>query len=99
MSQPKDGARQQRTTTVCNRPLCPLNCVRAGVAVRVKELCASPEVACRLREMGLAEEQIVNLLASHKHVICKVCNARLAISSPVAQMIIVEPLDANGAEP
>lgn len=98
MSQSNDQVRRRRAAPVCNRPLCPLSCVRAGVAVRIKELCASPEVACRLREMGLAEDQIVNLLANHSHVICKVCNARLAISSPLAETIIVEPLEANGAE-
>jgi hypothetical protein len=31
---------------------CPLNCVKAGVAVRIKQLCVSPEVARRLREIG-----------------------------------------------
>jgi Fe2+ transport system protein FeoA len=82
---------------VCNQPLCPLNRVRAGTAVRVKELCASPELACRLREIGLGEEQIVKLLANHSNIICKVCNARLAISSPLAETIMVEPLDAASA--
>jgi len=78
---------------VCTRPLCPLSRVQAGAAVRIKELCASPEVACRLREMGLAEEQIVKLLAKQSHIVCKVCNARLGISSPLADTIIVEPLE------
>ena len=82
---------------VCNQPLCPLNRVRAGTAVRVKELCASPEMACRLREIGICEDQIVKLLAGHNNIICKVCNARLAISKPLAEMIIVEPLDPAGA--
>jgi Fe2+ transport system protein FeoA len=81
---------------VCNQLLCPLNRVRAGTAVRVKELCASPEMACRLREIGLGEEQIVKLLASHSNIICKVCNARLAISTPLAETIMVEPLDPAG---
>ncbi len=40
--------------------LCPLNRVKAGVAVRIKQLCASPEVASRLREIGFGEEQIIH---------------------------------------
>jgi Fe2+ transport system protein FeoA len=78
---------------VCSQPLCPLNRVRAGTAVRVKELCASPEMACRLREIGICEEQIVKLLAGHSNIICKVCNARMAISTPLAETIMVELLD------
>lgn len=93
MNQSNHQVHHRRAGPVCSRPLCPLNCVRAGVAVRIRELCASPEVACRLREMGLAEDQIVNVLGNHSHLICKVCNARLAISSPLAETIIVEPLD------
>ena len=44
--------------------LCPLNQVKAGVAVRIKQLCASPEVARRLREIGFGEAQIVKLIQS-----------------------------------
>ena len=44
--------------------LCPLSRVKAGVAVRVKQLCASPELQTRLRELGLGEDQIIKLLTS-----------------------------------
>ena len=71
---------------------CPLSRVKAGVAVRIKQLCASPEVQNRLRELGLCEDQVVKLLTSQTNFICQVCNARLAISEQLAQLILVEPL-------
>ena len=72
--------------------ICPLTRVKAGVAVRIKQLCASPELQNRLRELGLGEDQIIKLLTSHTNFICQVCNARLAISEQLAQLILVEPL-------
>ena len=74
---------------------CPLSRVKAGVAVRIKQLCASPEVQNRLRELGLCEDQIIKLLTSQTNFICQVCNARLAISEQLAQLILVEPLHAT----
>jgi len=72
--------------------LCPLSRVKAGVAVRIKQLCASPDLQNRLRELGLGEDQIIRLLTSQTNFICLVCNARLAISEQLAQLILVEPL-------
>ena len=72
--------------------VCPLSRVKAGVAVRIKRLCASPEMQSRLRELGLGEDQIIKLLTSQTNLICQVCNARLAISQQLAQLILVEPL-------
>ena len=72
--------------------VCPLSRVKAGVAVRIKQLCASPELQNRLRELGLGEDQIIKLLTSQTNFICQVCNARLAISAQLAQLILVEPL-------
>jgi len=80
----------ERGAAVCE--LCPLNLVRTGIAVRVKKLLASPEVAHRLREIGICEEQIVKLIAAEANVICLVCNARLALSTALAETILVEPL-------
>jgi Fe2+ transport system protein FeoA len=74
--------------------ICPLSRVKAGVAVRIKQLCASPEVQNRLRELGLCEDQVIKLLTSQTNFICQVCNARLAISEQLAQLILVEPLRA-----
>ena len=72
--------------------ICPLSRVKAGVAVRIKQLCASPELQNRVRELGLGEDQIIKLLTSHTNFICQVCNTRLAISEQLAKLILVEPL-------
>ncbi len=72
--------------------ICPLSLVQAGVAVRIKRLCASPEMQNRLRELGFCEDQIIKLLTSKNNYICQVCNARLAISEQLARIILVEPL-------
>jgi len=68
--------------------------MRAGAAVRIKQLCAAPEVQNRLREIGLGEEQIIRLLTSQSNFICLVCNTRLAISEQLAELILVEPVPA-----
>ena len=72
--------------------LCPLSVVKAGVAVRIKQLCAAPETQDRLRELGFCEDQIIRLLTSQTNFICQVCNARLAISEQLARLILVEPI-------
>ena len=72
--------------------ICPLNRVEAGVAVRIKKLTASPDIQSRLRELGFCEEQIIRLLTTHTNYICLVCNARLALSRKLAELILVEPL-------
>ena len=93
MNWPNASASAIRGETRCE--LCPLSRVKAGVAVRIKQLCASPELQNRLRELGLGEDQIIKLLTSHTNFICQVCNARLAISQQLAQLILVEPLRAK----
>lgn len=72
--------------------VCPLNRVQAGVAVRIKQLCAAPEIQNRLREIGLVEDQVVKLITSRNNFICQVCNSRFAISEQLAQLILVEPV-------
>ena len=69
-----------------------MNRVQAGVAVRIRRLCAAPEVQHRLRELGLGEDQVIRLLTSHSNLICQVCNARLAIGEQLARLILVEPV-------
>ncbi|MGP8200642.1 MAG: FeoA family protein [Limisphaerales bacterium] len=82
-----DGDRQ------CRKPFtCQLSRVKAGMSVRIKELSAPPNVTQRLREIGFGEQQVIRLLVRQSNLICLVCNARLALSSRLAQMIIVEPL-------
>jgi Fe2+ transport system protein FeoA len=65
-----------------------------GTSCRIKQLCASPELAYRLREMGFCEEQPIRLLSQQANFICQVCNMRLGISAQVAEAIWVEPLPA-----
>ena len=65
---------------------------RQGVAVRIKQLCATPEVQNRLRELGFCEDHIIKLLTSQANFICQVCETRLAISEQLAKIIMVEPL-------
>jgi Fe2+ transport system protein FeoA len=75
----------------CNER-CPLSRVKAGVTVRIKQICAAPAVAQRLREIGFCEEQMVRLVNAHTNIICQVCNARLALSAELAEIIFVEPV-------
>ena len=84
-----------RTEAESECGLCPLNRVRAGLAVRIKQLCAAPAVADRLREMGFGEDQVVRLLTARTNIICQVCNARLALSQALAESILVEPVMAT----
>ena len=72
--------------------ICPLSCVRTGIAVRIRKLCATPEMQERLREIGFCEDQVIRLLTSRTNFICQVCNTRLAISAQLAQLIMVEPV-------
>jgi Fe2+ transport system protein FeoA len=90
MNWPKAFETSVRDETRCE--VCPLSRVKAGVAVRIKQLCAAPELQTRLREIGLVEDQIIKLLTSQTNFICQVCDARLAISAQLAQLIMVEPL-------
>jgi len=76
---------------------CPLNRIEAGVVVRIKKLCALPDIQVRLRELGFYEEQIIRLLTSGTHYICQVCNTRLALGRKLAEVILVETLPAPTA--
>lgn len=77
----------------CANPIiCPLNQVKAGTVVCVRELTTSPEISDRLREMGLREDSHVRLVSRQDSVICLVCNARVALSQKLAESILVEPV-------
>jgi Fe2+ transport system protein FeoA len=73
-----------------SQPLCQLSEVQPGVSVRIKQLSASPELSKRLRELGFCEEQRIKLLSRNANLICQVCNARLGLSSQLADLIWVE---------
>lgn len=75
-----------------NTSLCPLNRVKAGTVVCVRELAASQDVSDRLRELGLGEDSRIRLVSHQDSVICQVCNARVALSRKLAEAILVEPL-------
>lgn len=80
----------------CQHPeICPLNQVKAGTSVRIKQLSASPDMTSRLRELGFCEEQQIKLVSRHSNIICQVCNARLGISAELAESILVEPIPAR----
>lgn len=85
-----DNSKTKVETGIPPRSLSPLHQIKAGVTVRIRELCSTPEVSLRLREIGLCEGQIIRLIASHTNIICQVCNARLALNSALARMILVE---------
>jgi len=72
--------------------LCQLSEVQAGDSVRIKQLSASPEMSKRLRELGFCEEQRLKLLSRNPNLICQVCNARLGLSSQLADLIWVEKI-------
>lgn len=73
--------------------MCPLNRVRAGTTVVVKQLTASPDMNRRLREMGFGEEQRIKVLSLANNLLCQVCNARLGLSERLAETILVQPLN------
>jgi Fe2+ transport system protein FeoA len=77
--------------------LCPLSRVQAGTMVCIKQLSATPEMAERLRELGLCEEQNIKLLVRDSNLICQVCNARLGISEKLAELILVEAVPGKQA--
>ena len=72
--------------------LYPLNRVRAGCVVIVRQLTAAPDTNQRLREMGFGEEQRVKVITLQNNVLCQVCNARLGLSAKLAEQILVEPV-------
>ena len=81
----------------CHRAeLCPLNQIKAGTSVRIKQLATSPDMTSRLRELGFYEEQQIKLISRHANLICQVCNARLGISPELAEAILVEPIAPAG---
>ena len=81
-----------------NPSVCPLSQIRAGAAVRIKQLAAAPDVNHRLREMGFCEDQQIRLLSQQANVICQVCNVRLGISAQLAETIMVEPMPGKVAK-
>jgi hypothetical protein len=94
--QPKQFIRDAEK--VCPQPaLCPLNKVRVGMAVRVKQLSAPPDVIHRLREMGFCEEQQIRLLSHQSSIVCLVLQRAPGNQQPTGGKHLVEPLAAQQA--
>lgn len=86
-----------REAQECPHPdVCPLAHCLAGTSARIKRLSLTPEMAERLREMGVFEEQEVRLVLKGNNLICKVCNARVGISKRLAEHILVKPVNGAG---
>ena len=49
----------------------------------------------RLRELGFCEEQCIRLISRQNTLLCQVCQARVGISSQLADKIWVEPIQAQ----
>ena len=95
-----DGQLTVAASPECPQPfVCPLSHVRAGTAVRIKQLPAPSDVSHRLREMGFCEEQKIRLLTQQANIICQVCNVRVGISVQLAEKIMVEPIHHTQAAP
>ena len=93
--------RPPSTAEVCHpKPSAlPLSRVQAGSSVRIKAITAPPGISQRLREIGFVEDQVIKLLVRQSNLICLVANARMALSSQLAQMILVEPVIVSRNHP
>jgi Fe2+ transport system protein FeoA len=65
-----------------------LNQARVGCDLRIQML--SGPGCDRLRDMGFCEQMQVRKLAGGRNLICSVCGTRLAISSELAQQVLVK---------
>lgn len=68
-----------------------LKTVRPGARVKVTKLDAKPEICCRLREMGFAENSVIRCIQSGTALVCQIQNARVGLSHQLAAQIYVEP--------
>ncbi len=67
-----------------------LNQVKAGCDVRIRVL--SGPGCDRLRELGFCEELMLRKLTSGRNMICAICGTRMAISSELAEQVLVSPV-------
>lgn len=67
-----------------------LNDVGTGRSVRIECLRGEEGVCQRLREMGFCESAVIEKVADSGGLICRVCDARIAISKGLARNIIVK---------
>ena len=67
--------------------------IEVGRPCRVTQLRVEPGVCQRLREMGFCEFAEVKKLSEGDILICRVCEARIALSKRLAKNILVEAID------
>lgn len=67
-----------------------LNDVGTGRSVRIECLRGEEGVCQRLRELGFCESAVVEKVSDSGGLICRVCDARIAISKGLAGNIIVK---------
>lgn len=65
---------------------------QAGVGCDVQIRVLNGPGCERLRDMGFCEQLQVRKLAGGRNLICSVCGTRLAISSDLADQVIVDPV-------
>lgn len=73
-----------------------LSAVATGHRVKILRLSGDDSVIHRLREMGFRESAVIDKVADSGAIICKVADARVAISKKLAQNISVEDLGKAG---
>ncbi len=73
-----------------------LSDVSCGHRVKIIRLRGEEGVIHRLREMGFRESSVVDKMIDSGAIICKVADARVAISKKLAQNIFVEDLGKAG---
>ena len=71
-----------------NGPGMTLNRARVGSDLRIEGL-QGPECE-RLRELGICEQMQVRKLSGGRNLICSVCGTRMAISSKLAEQVLVK---------
>lgn len=69
-----------------------LNDVGIGQSVRIECLRGEEGVCQRLRELGFCESAVIEKVVDNGGLICRVCDARIAISKGLAGNIIVKDL-------
>lgn len=77
---------------VCNAKAKSLCEAGTGRRLRVECLCGEEHICHRLREMGFCESSVVEKIADSGSLICKVCDAKVALGKDLAQQIIVKDI-------
>ncbi|MEK8024169.1 MAG: FeoA family protein [Candidatus Hydrogenedentota bacterium] len=88
----RSPVRHTTTPVPAARERMSLSDAASGSRVRVVALRSEPSVCQRLRELGFCELAEVSKLSDGIGLICQVCGSKVALSSRLADDIVVEPL-------